>query len=273
MLKIGVKSSQLAHWQARSAQAELEQANVQSEVVVFAAQKTEDALLRGDADVAVCLMQQLPTEFPSGLLIAATSRRYDPSDWLVIRPDAVEHGKIFRFRHGASVSCSDTRRSAQLLDFRPDAHIDAQPGDLIAQLAQLRSDNTDALLLSAFEVEQLGLDVSGFEVIKLNPREFVPRPGQGVLAWLALRDDLPTRRILQQIHRPETSACTNIERRVLQLLPDTPKTSAGVFCERDSAGYFHCYAACQTGETLRRTRISQSISGGLAEKIVAGMGV
>jgi hydroxymethylbilane synthase len=104
--------------------------------------------------------------------------------------------------------------------------------------------------------------------MELNPREFVPAPAQGVLAWQTHRDDLPTRRILKQLHHPEISAVTNIERRVLQLMDGGCQLPLGVHATRDDAGNYHVFAACEIAGELRQAQISQSTSFGLAEKIV-----
>lgn len=271
MLKIGISNSKSAHWQAQLTQDELARVGVESEAVPILSTKIEDALLCGEVDFLVRPMALLPIEQAAGLLIAATSQRHDPADWLLVRPVAVEPGKILKFRTGGHVAVSSDRQRAQLSTFRPDANVEKTQNDPATQLEQLQNGAFDALVVAAADLLMLGSELAGFEAIKFNPREFLPAPAQGVLAWLALRDDLPTRRILQKIHRPETSACTNVERRALQLLPDALKNSAGIFCERDIAGYFHCFAVCEIDGELRRIQISQSTSAGLAERVAGGL--
>jgi hydroxymethylbilane synthase len=167
------------------------------------------------------------------------------------------------------VGTSANRRKAQLLAFRPDAQLKDIRGNVPTRLEKLRSGDFDAIFLAAAGVERLGLDMSDFEVFELPAREFVPAPAQGVLAWQTNRDDTATRLILKKIHHPEVSACTNVERRVLQLMEGGCQLPLGTYCERDALGNFHAFAACEIEGQLRRTRLSSSTSFGMAEKLVA----
>lgn len=288
MLRIGTRGSKLALWQAEFTQAELTRFGVDSELVViktqgdviqhlsfdklegkgFFTKEIEDALLRGEVDLAVHSMKDLPTSAPEGLVITAVSYRDNPADWLLIRPEAYAPGEIFKLKKGAVVGTSAARRKAQLLDFRPDADLKDIRGNVPTRLEKLRQGAFDAIFLAAAGVSRLALELSGLEVVELNPREFVPAPAQGVLAWQTNRNDLETRRILKRIHHPEISACTNVERRVLQLLDGGCQLPLGVHCLRDETGNFHAFAACEIEGQMRRTRLSSSTSFGMAEKLV-----
>lgn len=290
-LRIGTRGSKLALWQAEFTQSELARIGVESELVIiktkgdvvqhlsfdklegkgFFTKEIEEALLRGEVDLAVHSMKDLPTSQPEGLVISAVSYRDNPSDWLIVRPEALAPGKIFNLKEGAITGTSAARRKAQLLDFRPDIQIKDIRGNVPTRLEKLRSGDFDAIFLAAAGVKRLGMDLHDLEVVELNPREFVPAPAQGVLAWQTNRDDLGTRLLLKQIHHPDISACTNVERRVLQLLDGGCQLPLGVHCERDAAGHFHAFAACEINGAMRRARLSSSTSFGMAEKLVAGL--
>ncbi len=291
MLRIGTRGSKLALWQANFTQAELTRIGVESELVIiktkgdvvqhlsfdklegkgFFTKEIEDAMLRGEIDLAVHSMKDLPTTQPEGLVITAVSYRDNPADLLIIRPEALDHGKVFKLKEGAVVGTSAARRKAQLLDFRPDTVIKDIRGNVPTRLEKLRSGDFDAIFLAAAGVSRLGLDTDGLEVIELNPREFVPAPAQGVLAWQTNRDDMDTRLLLKNIHHPEISACTNVERRALQLMDGGCQLPLGVHCERDATGHFHAFAACEIAGIMRRSRLSSSTSFGMAEKLIAGL--
>jgi len=292
-LKIGTRGSKLALWQAEFTRNELARAGVESELVIiktqgdlvqhlsfdklegkgFFTKEIEDALLRGEIDLAVHSMKDLPTSQPEGLVITAVSYRDNPADWLLVRRESIVSGKIFKLKEGAVVGTSANRRKAQLLDFRPDVHLKDIRGNVPTRLEKLRSGDFDAIFLAAAGVSRLGLDLSDFEVVELNPREFVPAPAQGVLAWQTNRDDTQTRLILKRIHHPEISALTNVERRVLQLMDGGCQLPLGAHCERDAAGNFHAFAACEIGGTMRRAQLSSSTSFGMAEKLVGQLKV
>ena len=291
-LRIGTRGSKLALWQAHYTQTELARIGVESELVIiktqgdlvqhlsfekmegkgFFTKEIEDALLRGDVDLAVHSMKDLPTSPPEGLVITAVSYRDNPADWLIARPEALAQGEIFRLKKGAVVGTSAARRKAQMADYRPDVSLKDIRGNVPTRLEKLRQGDFDAIFLAAAGVSRLDLDLSGLEKIELHPREFVPAPAQGVLAWQTNRGDTATRLLLKKLHRPEVSAVTNVERRVLQLMDGGCQLPLGVHCERDASGHFHAFAACQVGSEMRRVRLSSSTSFGMAESLVEMLG-
>ncbi|MEO6758680.1 MAG: hydroxymethylbilane synthase [Saprospiraceae bacterium] len=291
MLRIGTRGSKLALWQAEFTQAELARIGVESTLVIiktkgdlvqhlsfekmegkgFFTKEIEDALLRGEIDLAVHSMKDLPTSQPEGLAITAVSYRDNPADLLIAQPEALEMGRIFRLKQGAVVGTSAARRKAQILDFRPDVVIKDIRGNVPTRLDKLRQGQFDAIFLAAAGVNRLRLDLSGLETIELHPREFVPAPAQGVLAWQTNRSDTATRLLLQRIHHRDTSAVTNVERRTLQLMDGGCQLPLGVYCERDATGYFHAFAACEIEGTMRRTQLSSSSNLGIAEQLVAAL--
>lgn len=288
MLKIGTRGSKLALWQAEFTQAELACIGVESELVIiktqgdlvqhlgfdklegkgFFTKEIEEALLRGEVDLAVHSMKDLPTSQPEGLVITAVSYRHNPSDLLLIRKEFFDPNALLKLAPNARVGSSANRRKAQLSAFRPDVVLKDIRGNVPTRLEKLRAGDFDAIFLAAAGVERLGLDVLDLEVLELPVREFVPAPAQGVLAWQTNREDTATRLILNQIHHPEVSACTNVERRALQLMDGGCQLPLGVFCERDQLGNYHAFAACEIAGQLRRARLSSSTSFGMAEKLV-----
>ena len=110
-------------------------------------------------------------------------------------------------------------------------------------------------------------------VIKLNPKEFVPAPAQGVLAFQTVVDNKDIRRVLQKIHHPEVSKRTNIERKVLQLFEGGCHMPLGVYCETDPQGNYHVWAAkADSWESpVKSVRLSSSTSFELPEQVVAAL--
>lgn len=291
MIRIGTRGSKLALWQAEFTQNQLAGVGIESELVIiktqgdlvqhlgfdklegkgFFTKEIEDALLRGEIDLAVHSMKDLPTTQPEGLAIAAVSYRDNPADLLVIRKEAFTPEVLLKFKPDAVVGTSANRRKAQLLAYRSDAQIKDIRGNVPTRLEKLRAGDFDAIFLAAAGVRRLGLDMSDFEIMELPPRDFVPAPAQGVLAWQTNREDIAVRKILQQIHHPEISACTNVERRVLQLMEGGCQLPLGAYCERDQAGNYHAFVACEIDGRLRRARHSSSTRLGLAEHLVAAL--
>lgn len=266
MIKIGTRNLLADRRRAEFARTELDRIGEESTLVFL--DDPDGGILRGDVDIAVQPLCEIPLDRPGELIIAALSTRENPGDLLVMHPDTQDNLLDFGLKTGAVVFCNTAWQAAQLRDFRPDLTVSAPGGGAAALVSGLKAGICEAIVLVATDVVAEDSDLSGLLLVELNPLEFVPAPGQGVLAWLAHRDNLPVRRLLKQVHHPEVSACTNVERRVLQLLGDV---SLGTFVERDATGNFHAFVACETGGSIRRARLSQSTNFELAERVVTGL--
>ncbi|MEM6967385.1 MAG: hydroxymethylbilane synthase [Bacteroidota bacterium] len=289
-IKIGTRGSRLALWQAEYTQQRLAEVGVTSELVIiktkgdkiqhlsfdkiegkgFFTKEIEDALLRGDVDMAVHSMKDMPTTPPKGLVITAVSYRENPADWLLIQKTSVDATEDFKLKPNAVVGTSSARRKSQMLHFRPDVGLKDIRGNVPTRIEKLRAGDFDAIILAGAGVERLQLDLSDLEVVKFNVREFVPAPAQGVLAWQTNANDLETRRILRRIHQPTVSRCTNVERKILQLLDGGCQLPLGAYCEQDDRGYYHLWVAkgTEVGEQVKYVRISQSTNHQLAETAI-----
>jgi len=290
-IRIGTRGSRLALWQADFLQNQLSEIGVESELVIiktkgdkiqhlgfdkmegkgFFTKEIEDALLRGDIDMAVHSMKDLPTTQPEGLAITAVSYRENPSDWLLIRKESIEEGAGLKLKKGAIVGTSSARRKAQMLGFRSDIELKDIRGNVPTRIEKLRKGDFDAILLAGAGVERLQLDVSDLEVIKFNVKEFVPAPAQGVLAFQVCANDKETRRILKKIHHSDVALTTNVERKVLQLLDGGCQLPMGAYCERDAMGNYHLWVAKAESwnGAVKKVRLSSSTSFQLAENAVA----
>ncbi len=290
IIKIGTRGSRLALWQANFTMQLLKEIGINAELQIiktkgdkiqhlsfdkiegkgFFTKELEDALLRGDIDMAVHSMKDLPTTSPEGLTIAAVSCREDPSDWLLILPSKVADNQTFKLNKNAIVGTSSSRRKAQLLNFRPDLELRDIRGNVPTRIEKLRKGDFDAIVLAAAGIKRLELDLSDLKIVPLNPREFVPSPAQGVLAFQTCEDNFNVRKTLKLLHQPEVSSVTNIERKVLNLMDGGCHLPLGVYCEKDPSGNYHVWAAkAETWDSpLKRIQLSSGTSHGLAEKIV-----
>lgn len=288
-IRIGTRGSKLALWQANYTKSALAEIGVTAELVIiktqgdkiqhlgfdklegkgFFTKEIEDSLLRGDIDMAVHSMKDLPTQPPEGLAITAVSYRADPADWLVMNKQHTDPNQIFNLKVNPIVGTSSARRKAQFAHFRPDVTLKDIRGNVPTRLEKLKNGEFDAILLAAAGLTRLEMDLSDFVIYKMNPKEFVPAPAQGVLAWQTNRNDRPTRQLLKKLHHSEVSATTNIERMVLKLAEGGCHMPLGVYCIQDTNAHFHIWAAkANTWDgPVKQIRMSSSTSAGLAEKV------
>lgn len=289
-LIIGTRGSKLALWQAKYTQTQLKNTGVESELKIiktkgdkiqhlgfdkiegkgFFTKELEEELLNGTVDLAVHSMKDLPTESPEGLVLTAVSYRENPADWLLIRPESFSLTKPLRLKKNAIVGTSSARRKAQMKDIRDDITLKDIRGNVPTRIEKLRKGKFDAILLAAAGIQRLALEIRDLETVHLHPKEFVPAPAQGVLAFQTRMDDLETRRVLKKLHNPEVAEVTNIERKVLKLLNGGCHMPLGVYCLKDSSANYHVWAAkADTWDSpVKRVRLSSSTSFELAESVV-----
>lgn len=288
-LIIGTRGSKLALWQAYFTQDKLAELGIASELKIiktqgdrvqhlsfdklegkgFFTKEIEDELLAGTVDLAVHSMKDMPTTQPEGLCLAAISYREDPADCLVVRKERVEASKMLDLPDNAVVGTSSARRKALLKSVREDVVLKDIRGNVPTRLRKLKEGQFDAIVLAMAGLKRLELDMSDFHAIRLNPKEFVPAPAQGVLAWQTKADNKEVRRILRKIHDPAVLQRTNVERKVLRLLDGGCHLPLGVYCEQDQMGYFHAWGILSGGidQPLKRVNISSSTTHHLSERL------
>ena len=114
----------------------------------------EVAMQRGDADIAVHSMKDVPAEMPEGFCIAAVLKRANHADALV-SPNGQQ---LQDLPQGALVGSSSLRRQAQLRMLRPDLRIEPLRGNVNTRLKKLEDGDYDAIILAAAGLERLELD-------------------------------------------------------------------------------------------------------------------
>jgi hydroxymethylbilane synthase len=290
IVRIGTRGSKLALWQAYFVQHQLEQIGVASELEIiktkgdriqhlsfdkiegkgFFTKEIEEQLLQGNVDLAVHSMKDLPTTMPEGLVISAVSYRENPADWLIIKKEAVAEDQLLKLKPNAVVGTSSARRKAQLLDFRSDIELRDIRGNVPTRLRKLDEGEFDAIMLAAAGVTRLEIDVSNYHIIKFDPREFVPAPAQGVLAYQVNKDDTEIRRLLMRLHDRDVAQAVKIERKVLNLFEGGCHMPLGVYCRIDQMGNYHVWAAKanEWNAPLQRVQLSMSTAADLPERVL-----
>jgi hydroxymethylbilane synthase len=140
----------------------------------------ERSVLAGAADIAVHSAKDLPTTLADGLEVVAHLPRADPCDALVTRDGM----PLDLLEDGATVGTSSARRSALLAEIRPGLRCVPIRGNVDTRLGKLAAGEVDALLVAAAAMDRLGL--SDRITQRLDPRQFVPAPGQGAIALEAV---------------------------------------------------------------------------------------
>lgn len=216
ILRIATRSSPLAIWQAEFVQQRLEalHAGLRVELIRIKTQgdkildtplakiggkglfvkELEQAMMAGEADIAVHSMKDVPMELPEGFVLPVICEREDPRDAFVSNHFAT----LDALPQGACVGTSSLRRSAQLKALRPDFNIVSLRGNVQTRLGKLDDGQFDAILLAAAGLKRLGLG----ERIRhaLAPEVLLPAVGQGAVGIECREGDDETAALLAPLN-------------------------------------------------------------------------
>jgi hydroxymethylbilane synthase len=136
-----------------------------------------EALLRGEVDVAVHSLKDLPTASDVDIAMAAVPIRQDPRDVLIAR-DRLSLGEL---PSGSTIGTGSPRRAAQLHALGLGLNVVPIRGNVDTRIDKaLRLGEVDGVVLARAGLARLGRLDDVTEV--LDPLQMLPAPGQGALA-------------------------------------------------------------------------------------------
>lgn len=233
-LRIATRQSPLALWQAEyvKQQLELHHPGIRVELLKFTTRgdkildtplakiggkglfvkELEQALLAGEADIAVHSMKDVPMVFPAGLMLGVICPRETPFDALVSNHFA----SFAALPQGAIVGTSSLRRQCQLRRLRPDLDIRDLRGNVGTRLAKLDAGEYDAIVLAAAGLKRLGLADRIRE--QLSAELCLPAGGQGAVGIECRGDDAATAALIAPLACAATTRRVTAERALNQHL-------------------------------------------------------
>ncbi|MFZ7134999.1 hydroxymethylbilane synthase [Avibacterium avium] len=228
LLKIATRRSPLALWQANYIKDRLTQLYPQLTVELVPmvtkgdvildtplakiggkglfVKELENALLNGEADIAVHSMKDVPMQFPAGLGLSVICKREDPRDAFVSN----SYRTLDELPEGAVVGTSSLRRQCQLKALRPDLNIQSLRGNVGTRLSKLDNGDYDAIILASAGLIRLGMAdrIASF----IDTETSLPAAGQGAVGIECRTDDVETQQLLAPLADAETTACVLAER-------------------------------------------------------------
>jgi hydroxymethylbilane synthase len=135
-----------------------------------------EQLRRGDVDIAVHSLKDLPTLPADDLVVAAVPPRADPRDALVTRDGL----RLDQLPAGSRVGTGSPRRAAQLRGLGFDLDVVAIRGNVDTRLRKVAEGEYDAVVVAAAGLARLDRLDEASEL--LDPGQMLPAPGQGALA-------------------------------------------------------------------------------------------
>lgn len=144
----------------------------------------EEAMLRGDAHIAVHSLKDVPTVLPPELPLIAVTEREDIRDAML----SDKYRDINDLPKGAVVGTSSLRRQMQLMRLRPDLQIKWLRGNVNTRIQKLKDGQYDAIILAAAGINRLELLDLVEYVYPISLVEMLPAMGQAALGIQCIND-------------------------------------------------------------------------------------
>jgi hydroxymethylbilane synthase len=184
-----------------------------------------EALLRGEVDLAVHSLKDLPTYPADGITLAAIPEREDPRAAVVAR-DGLTLGEL---PVGSRVGTGSPRRASQLEALGLGLEVTGLRGNVGTRIGKVTSGELDAVVLARAGLARIGRADEATEV--LDPLQMLPAPGQGALAVECRSDDTALVEALAVLDDPRTRAAVTAERAVLAALEAGCSAPLGALAE------------------------------------------
>jgi hydroxymethylbilane synthase len=223
----------------------------------------ETALERGDAQLAVHSLKDVPMELPSGFVLAAVLEREDPRDAFV----STRFDSLAALPQGACVGTSSLRRVVQLKALRPDLRIEPLRGNLDTRLRKLDEGQYDAIVLAAAGLKRLGLADRIRAVF--SAEAMIPAAGQGALGLEVREDQTALVAQLATLSHRATWLATQAERAVSRALGGSCSMPLAAFAEMGDDGLLRLRAALGDGERPGRPLLHVQVQAPVADDAAA----
>ena len=198
-LIIASRKSKLAMWQSEHIKARLEALYPEMKVTInqystkgdrildvplakiggkgLFTKELEEAMLRGDAHIAVHSLKDVPTRFEEGFVLCAVTKREDERDAML----SEKYESIDALPQGAIVGTTSLRRRMQLLKYRSDLVIKDLRGNVQTRIKKLKDGEYDAIILATAGINRLGIQNETNYFTPISKEIMIPSMGQAAL--------------------------------------------------------------------------------------------
>lgn len=227
-IRIATRKSPLALWQAEEVSRQLKQQhpgiNIELLKIVSKGDKIldaplakiggkglfvkelEQAMLDGEADIAVHSMKDVPMEFPEGLHLPVIMQREDPTDAFVSN----HYSSFAELPSNARIGSSSLRRQLQIKEVMPHAQMLNLRGNVNSRLQKLDNGDYDAIILATAGL--LRLEFEDRIKLRISPENSLPSVGQGAVGIECRVDDSNIESLIAPLNHANTRTRLTAER-------------------------------------------------------------
>ncbi|KIC46442.1 porphobilinogen deaminase [Ruegeria sp. ANG-S4] len=190
----------------------------------------EEAMLRGEIDIAVHSTKDMPVEQPHGLVLDAFLPREDVRDAFI----SPQLSTLDDLPEGAVVGTSSLRRRAQLLNRRPDLNVVEFRGNVQTRLKKLANGVADCTFLAMAGLRRL--EMHDVPATAISPDAMLPAIAQGTIGIERRAEDIRAAGLLEAIHCTQTAQRLAAERSLLAGLDGSCETPIAGLAEFRDGG-------------------------------------
>ena len=203
------------------------------------------AQLRGEVDIAVHSMKDVPTWLPEGLILPCMLPREDTRDAFI----STKAKSIEELPDGAVIGSASLRRQSQILAKNPNLKVINFRGNVQTRLRKLSEGVVDATLLALAGLRRMEMEKHATAI--LEQEEMLPAVAQGAIGITCRKDDTDMLRILEPLNHAQTKTCVDCERAFLAKLDGSCRTPiAGQAKIQDGVLYFRGLVAKPDGSVV-----------------------
>ncbi len=242
VIRIGTRNSELALWQAHLVEQQLEALGYATQIIELSSvgdeildiplhqigsmgvfTKTLDvAMLRGQIDIAVHSLKDVPTQLPETIVQAAVLERADVNDIVVYK--GTEEALV---AEGATIATGSLRRTAQWLHKYPTHTLTDLRGNVNTRLQKLADNDWNGAIFAKAGLERINLLPEKHIVLDW----MIPAPAQGAIMITALENEKEVLEACAKLHHKETALCVGIERDFMRTLEGGCTAPIGGYAE------------------------------------------
>lgn len=289
-IRIGTRGSQLALWQANEVSKRLQEQGYRPQIIPLKTtgdkrqdvslatiggkglfiKELEEALDRGEIDIAVHSLKDVPSIIAERFTLAGFLERADPRDaWVHL-----DRKTIGELPAGSVVGTSAPRRRAQLIARHSHLRVEDIRGNVETRIGKARAGLYAGIILAAAGLTRLGREseiTSWFSV-----DEMVPAAGQGIIGIETLTSNDQAIAAAQSVTHAPTGQAALIERGVLQRFGEQLDCYSAVAVHATTDGaeitvraFFSDYEGTRFIHATNRGDDAQSVIGAVHDELIA----
>lgn len=193
----------------------------------------DNAQLRGDVDIAVHSMKDVPTWLPEGLELPCMLPREDTRDVFISH----KANSLNELPDGSVIGSASLRRQSQILAKNPTLKVVNFRGNVQTRLRKLNEGVVDATMLALAGLSRMNMTEHVTEILEQD--QMLPAVAQGAIGITCRQGDPKMLEFLAPLNDAQTKTCVDCERAFLSKLDGSCRTPIAGQARIDEKGVLH----------------------------------